>query len=148
MVERKQIARRAAVHYEPESIDVTVFSIVVGLKAGNRVVHEVKRTVMSELQALGSELLVDSVLAHAKADLKAKVAFSEEPMSPAARLVDEALVRGRSIKELADWPRRIDSVTADEVRSAAQKLLGRSAADEATAPTSTVVVEAGFTDSS
>lgn len=121
LIDRMKIAARVSVHYDPDSIDIATFSISVTLRAAGKV-EDVDRSVTGELQALAGDLVADSVLAHAKQDLKVKAAFSEEQMPAAAKILGEALVRGRSLKDVQSWRRHVDGVTADHVRSAARAL--------------------------
>ena len=121
LVERQRLASSVHAHYDPESLDRPTFAIVVALATAVDV-DALATSVVAALHALIVEVL-PAELMHAKEDVKAKAALMETRMPPAARLVGEALARGRTLDQLKDWPRRIDAVTADDVRVAAKALL-------------------------
>ena len=119
VVIREQLASAITVHYDPDNIDYSTLSISATLKPG---IHpdRVGEAIDLELRRLADTLVPGSSITHAKQDLKAKVALQVESMPAVARLVGEALVRGRTLGDLVSWPSRIDAVTDTELQVAAR----------------------------
>ena len=84
---------------------------------------QVATAVIAELRAIASEGISESQLAHAKRDLANKTALPVEKMAPAARLVGEALMHGRSLSDAQNWRRRIRDMSSQEIKQAALTLL-------------------------
>lgn len=121
LVEKQRLAKSVHVHYDAEGLDRPTFAVVVMVARGADL-DEISKALVATLEGLAVETLGQDLL-HAKEDVKAKAAVIEEKMPPAARLVGEALARGRTLHDLKEWPRRIDAVNADDVRAAAKVLL-------------------------
>ena len=122
LVERKKLALTASVDYEADSLHPSTFSLVLTTKSGADL-DALGKAVDDEVNALATHRLSAESLAHAKQDLKTRIVYSEEKIPPAARLVGEALVRGRRLEDVKDWPLRVDAVTAEQIRVAARNLL-------------------------
>ena len=122
LVSHNKLALEITVHYEADSIDHSLFSISATLRPGVNP-DRVGETIDNELKALVDAVLPRASIAHAKQDLKARIVFQEEGMPAAARLAGEALVRGRTLENLVDWPNRIDAISESELRAAAQAVL-------------------------
>lgn len=123
---RRNVATSVHAHYDADSIDRAVLSIMVTIDATGDAAM-IAQSVTAALQSIVSEALPAEELAHARQDVKAKVAGMEERMPIAGRLVGEALTRGRSVQDVTAWPARIDAVGADDVRRTAKALLVASA---------------------
>jgi zinc protease len=122
LVEGAKLATAITIDYDPESIDLSIFSVLVLAKRAADF-DEIARITEAELRALSVGHLPSPSLPHAKQDLKAKMAATIDKVPPSARVVGEALMRGRTIQQAQEWPDRIDAVTTDDITMASQKLV-------------------------
>ena len=122
LLRHDRAAASVEVFYEPESLDLASFSIIVKLTSSARV-NDVATAAFAKLRAITAEPILETELAHAKRDLKNKAGVSIDRMPPAARLVGEALAHGRRLEDVQNWRQRVDQVSIDEIRQAARALL-------------------------
>ena len=125
LVEERKLAHEVSVQYERESIDLATFSIFVVLRSAADI-RAVGNVIDIEVRRFLENRLGEATLAHIKKHLKAKIAFPEDGIPPAARLAGEAFVRERSLDEIKKWTERVDAVTAGQVRLAAQVVFAAS----------------------
>jgi zinc protease len=57
--------------------------------------------------------------------LQADAIFVQDSLTAGARIIAEALITGRTIEDVEEWPERIGAVTADEVNAAAAMVFVR-----------------------
>ena len=88
----------------------------------DRKMRDLAAVVHAELSAIAAGDFHEAELKHVKRDLTAKMTIGVDGMPPAARLVGEALVHGRTLNEVREWRRRIEEVGINEVREAAKAL--------------------------
>jgi zinc protease len=121
LVRQSRDATSVEVIYDPESLDLQVVSIIARLRPDWKM-HDLSASVHAELRAIAAGEFHEAELKHVKRDLTAKMTIGVDGMPPAARLVGEALVHGRTLNEVREWRRRIEEVGINEVRQAAKAL--------------------------
>lgn len=88
--------------------------------ARNVSLEDLEQAIDSELQRVLTEGVTDEELARAKTGLLADAVYMRDSLSRGARVFGSALSAGVTIEEVESWPERVQAVTADDVRRAAQ----------------------------
>ena len=78
-----------------------------------------------EIKKAQTELVSETELARAKMQLVSDVIFARDSQQTMAQIFGQAAMLGLSAQDVLDWPRRIEAVTAQDVRQAARTLLQR-----------------------
>jgi zinc protease len=120
----KPLAVSASASYQGTALDDTQFTISVSPKPG------VEFTAVEQaLDAVIAEVAQNAVpaadLERVKTQLIAEAIYAQDNQATLARWYGAAITTGLSIDDVRDWPDRIRAVTAEQVRTAAQKWLDR-----------------------
>ena len=124
LVVEQKIATDAGASYDGDARNAGAFTVSatpqpgVTLDALERAVDAVIATAAKTLPAQGD-------LARIKTQLVAGEVFKRDNQLSLATGYGQALVVGRSVADIEDWPRRIQAVTPEQVRAAAQAQLDR-----------------------
>jgi zinc protease len=78
-----------------------------------------------EIDKAQNSLVSEAELARAKMQLVSDVIFARDNQQTMAQIFGQAAMLGLSAQDILDWPRRIEAVSAQDVRRAARLLLQR-----------------------
>ena len=115
-------ATYAGAQYQTSGLDDTRL-VIYGLpKPGTdlRTLEQRMEQVIEEVQNNG---VTEEELARAKRSAIAQAIYSLDNQTQLANIVGQALTLGRSLDEVQTWPERIQAVTAEQVKAAAEKYL-------------------------
>jgi len=122
LVVKQKIAAYAGANYDGGGLDYATFSVYAAPVPGGDAA-----TVEAGLDAALAKLLKEGVtadeLARAKKSLIADTVYSLDSQFKLAYLYGQALVTGRTVADVQDWPNRISAVTIADVQAAAAKVL-------------------------
>jgi zinc protease len=122
LVRGGDVATQAGAYYQSRSIDDTRFVIYGAPKPGKSL-----RDLEEEMDAVIAEIRENSVteeeLNRAKRSVVAQAIYSQDSQQAMARIVGSALMTGRTLEDVQNWPERIQSVTLEAVQDAAKKYL-------------------------
>ncbi len=121
LVMERKLAVSAGAHYQGTAVDDTRFYIYavpspgVGLETIDTAISEV----IAGVAAKGAG---EADLHRAKTRLIAEVTYAQDNQATLARWYGMSLAAGLSLDDVAKWPQRIESVTADRIKKAAHWL--------------------------
>jgi zinc protease len=124
LVVDRPLAVNAGAAYQGTSLDATQFSISVSPRSGIDFA-QVEHVVDSVISDIVQNPVRSEDLERVKTQLIAEAIYAQDNQATLARWYGGALTTGLSIEDIRSWPERIRAVTADEVRSAAQKWLDK-----------------------
>ncbi|MDP3372264.1 MAG: pitrilysin family protein [Candidatus Paracaedibacteraceae bacterium] len=118
-VENKKLALSVSSEYDGISIDPRDFSISAMLQPTANV-----DAFYAELKAIFARLINSGVsqddLERTKADLTAQLAYTKDGTTGFLQTIAEYVALGISIEEINEWQKKIEAVTIDDIKKAAQ----------------------------
>jgi zinc protease len=104
-----------------DAVDTTRFAVYAVPRPGVelKALEKASEAVVARLQ----EGIDARELARAKTRLVADAVYARDSQATLARLYGSTLATGGTLRDVQDWPDRIDAVTADEVLAAARARL-------------------------
>jgi zinc protease len=124
LVVDKPLAVNANASYQGTSLDPTQFSIAVAPRRGVEF-SQVEAVVDRVIAEIAQNPVPASDLERVKTQLVAEAIYAQDNQATMARWYGGGLTTGLSIEDIRSWPDRIRAVTADQVRTAAQKWLDK-----------------------
>ncbi|MGB6252600.1 MAG: pitrilysin family protein [Bradyrhizobium sp.] len=118
------LAVNATAAYQGVSLDATQFSISAAPRAGVTFA-QVEQAIDDVIADIGQNGVRSEDLESVKTQLIAETVYAQDNQATLARWYGAALTTGLSIEDIRKWPERIRTVTADQVRHAAQKWLDK-----------------------
>lgn len=122
LVVKRGIAASAAAWYMGDAIDETVIAITATPRGG-ATLEEVEQAALAEVARIAKDGVTEAELAAAKKRYVRSLIFARDDQSDMARIYGSTLATGGTVADVAQWPGRIEAVTADAVRAAAEKYL-------------------------
>jgi zinc protease len=118
LVVGRKLAVDAGSGYSAGAIGPSVFGISVTPADGAlEAIPAAVEAVVAEVLATG---VTDEELARAKRSLKAAAIYARDSGRGLANIFGSALATGRTVEDVLAWPERIEAVTREQVREAAQ----------------------------
>src|SRR3954454_19852591 len=124
LVVDKPLAVSASASYQSTALDDTQFTISVSPKPGVDFAA-VEETVDAVIAEVAQNAVRAGDLERVKTQLIAEAIYAQDNQATLARWYGAAITTGLSIDDVRAWPDRIRSVTAEQVRAAAQKWLDK-----------------------
>src|SRR5262252_8751401 len=124
LVVDKPLAVAASASYSSISLDPTQFAISASPKPGVSFT-EVEQVIDGVIADIARNPIRAEDLERVKTQLIAEAIYAQDNQAVLARWYGGALTTGLSIEDIRSWPDRIRAVTAEQVRSVAQKWLDR-----------------------
>src|SRR5262252_3718793 len=124
LVVDKPLAVSASASYSSISLDPGQFSISASPKQGVSFA-EVEQVIDGVIADIVQNPIRAEDLERVKTQLIAEAIYAQDNQAVLARWYGGALTTGLSIEDIRSWPDRIRAVTAEQVRSVAQKWLDR-----------------------
>ena len=120
--EKKAVA--AGAYYMGSALDETRFYLF-GMPARGVPLPELDAAVDRVIAKFIAEPLDPDVLTRAKTRLIAEAIYAQDSQVALARWYGASLATGQTIRDVQEWPERIEATTAEAIKAAAQKYLDR-----------------------
>lgn len=127
LVVESDVAASVGAYYQGNALDASSFTVTGSPRQPERLA-ELEAAVDAEVRRIAADGVTADELADAKARFVRSTIFARDSQSGMARMYGAALTTGGTVEEVAEWPSRIEKVTADQVREAAQRFLDLSRA--------------------
>ncbi|MGH6962174.1 MAG: M16 family metallopeptidase, partial [Dongiaceae bacterium] len=119
LVVEQKLATSAGSGYDPDSVDLSVFSVYATAQSGGDSAV-LEPAVDAEIARLVADGVTADEVARAKALLQAEAVKSRDSLAGPARSIGAALATGSTVEEVESWPERIGAVTIEQVNAAAR----------------------------
>lgn len=120
--ERRGLAYHVSSHFNPYA-DTGFFAVSAGLKLEK--VEEGLEVIKAELELIASEKVGDEELKKAKEIIRGRLAIRSESTNFLAEYFATVFVQDRKIETFEDYLKKIDAVTADDIKKLAEELFGK-----------------------
>jgi zinc protease len=124
LVVDQNLATDAGAAYDGDARDSGEFSVYAVPRPGVSLAA-VEHAVDAVMASFAAKPVSAADLAHIKTQMIANTVYRRDSQLSLATAYGQALVLGRSVSDVQDWPRRIEAVTAQAVRAAAASALVR-----------------------
>ena len=121
VVDRK-LAVSAGAGYGSGSLGPTRFSFYASPAPGVSM-ETLEQAMEEEVAKLLDQGVKEEDVGRVKKSMIAEAVYARDSLSGGARVLGSALVSGRTIEDVEQWPHRIDAVTLDQVNAAARAVL-------------------------
>jgi zinc protease len=118
-------AASAGAYYDGGGLDDGSFSVFAAPRGGAGI-EEVEKAADAEIARIAAEGVTDDELERAKNRFVRSMIFARDSQSGMARIYGTTLTTGGTVEDVADWPDRIEKVTAEQVKAAAVRYLDQS----------------------
>jgi len=122
LVVEQGIAAAAGAGYSPGSFDLSSFTLYITPRPGHEI-EEAEAALRAEIDRLIEEGVTAEEVADAKQRLQAAAVYARDSLSSGPQILGRALVIGRAIEDIENWPERIAAVTAEQVDQALRAIL-------------------------
>lgn len=122
LVVEQGIASSAGAWYQSGALDATSFQIYASPR-GEATLEDVEKAMDAEIVRIAEEGVTEAELAAAKKRYVRSMIFARDSQSGMARIYGSTLTTGGTIEDIANWPDRIEAVTAGQVQEAARRHL-------------------------
>jgi zinc protease len=122
LIVEKGIAASAGAYYQGTALDPSSFG-VYGSPLGGAKLADVEKATDAEIARVAKDGVSEEELAKAKKRFVRGMVFARDNQAGMARLYGGTLATGGTVKDVEEWPKRIDAVTAEQVKEAAAKYL-------------------------
>lgn len=119
---KKEAASSVGAYYQGTMLDDTKFG-VYGAPIDPAGLRDLEKGVDAEIERIKKDGVTADELAKAKKRFIRSMIFARDNQEGMARLYGSTLATGGTIKDIADWPKKIDAVTVDQVKAVAVKYL-------------------------
>lgn len=120
--ERRGLAYHVSSHFNPYA-DTGFFAVSAGLKLEK--VEEGLEVIKAELELIASERVGDEELKKAKEIIRGRLAIRSESTNFLAEYFATVFVQDRKIETFENYLKKIDAVTADDIKKLAEELFGK-----------------------
>jgi zinc protease len=120
----RPLAVSAQAGYQGTSLDATQFTISASPRSGVSFA-QVEQAIDDVIADIGQNGVRSEDLERVKTQLIAETIYAQDNQATLARWYGGAMTTGLSIEDIRTWAERIRSVTADQVRDAAQNWLDK-----------------------
>ena len=124
LVVEQKIAVVSECYYMGTALDETRFWLYA-MPAENVTLEQLDDAVEAIVREIARKGVADSDLARAKTRLVADAIYAQDNQTSLARWYGAALTTGMSVEDVRAWPERMDAVTPEDVRKAAETWLDR-----------------------
>jgi zinc protease len=122
LVVKQGIASSAGAFYQGTALDATSFG-VYGSPRGDAKLEDVEKAIDAEIEKLAKDGVTQDELDKSKKRALRSMIFARDDQSGMARIYGAALTTGATVEDIAEWPDRINAVTVDDVKQAAERYL-------------------------
>ena len=122
LVHEKPVATHVGAWYMGDAVDQSRLAFYAIPREGVTL-EALEAAVDAVIAECASEAVSESELQRAKTRLVADMIYAQDSQTTMARWYGAALALGGTTKDVRDWPKNIEAVTADQVKQAAAKWL-------------------------
>jgi zinc protease len=122
LVRGGDVATQAGAYYRSRSIDDTQF-IIYGVPKPGKSLRDLEEAMDAVIAEIRENSVSEEELNRAKRSVVAQAIYSQDSQQAMARIVGSALITGRTLEDVQNWPERIQSVTLQAVQNVAKKYL-------------------------
>jgi zinc protease len=122
LVVKRGIASSAGAYYQGTALDDTDITFY-GSPRGGSTLAEVEAAVTAEIDKLIKDGVTDLELERARKRFMRSLIFARDSQSGMARIYGSTLTTGGTIKDIDEWPERINKVTPADIQNVARKYL-------------------------
>lgn len=122
LVVRQGIASSAMAYYQSTSLDDTMF-MVLGSPRGEATLDDVEKAIDAEIAKIAADGVTEEEVEKAKMRFVRSMIFARDEQDGMARIYGSTLATGGTVEDIASWPDRIRTVTAQDVKDAATRWL-------------------------
>ncbi len=119
LVVEKKLAVSAGAGYSPDGLGPQTFGVYASPRDGVGL-DRLEAAVADEISGLLRDGVTDEEVLSAVTRMKRQAIFARDDMLAPARLFGQAMVAGRGVAEVEEWPDRIGAVTAAQIVEAAK----------------------------
>ncbi len=121
LVQEQDLATSAGAWYMGDAVDLTRFAVYASPREGValKTLEKASEAVITRM----IEDLSERELNRAKTQLIADTVYARDSQATLARMYGSTLAVGGAVKDVENWPQRIDAITLSEVTAAAKKRL-------------------------
>lgn len=123
LVVKKGVAVATGAFYQGSALDDFKFAVYGSPIIDKTTIGGLHKAVIAELDRIRDKGVSADELAKAKKRLVRGMIFARDNPSGMARIYGTALTTGSSVKDVEEWPDRIDKVTAEQVKAVADEYL-------------------------
>jgi zinc protease len=121
LVMERKLAVSAGAHYQGTAVDDTRFYVYAVPSPGVSL-ETIEAAIGEVIAGVAAHGVDEADLRRAKTRLVAETIFAQDNQAALARWYGASLAAGLALVDIAEWPQRIEEVTADEVKRAAHWL--------------------------
>ncbi|WP_417666621.1 M16 family metallopeptidase [Roseibium sp.] len=118
----RKIAISAGSYYQGSALDDGQFGFY-GAPAQGHTLEDVEAVLREELAKAAANGITREELDRAKRSMIADAIYAQDSQQSLARIFGSALATGQSVKDVQNWPSRVQAVTLSDVQAVAQKYL-------------------------
>lgn len=122
LIVKKRIASSAGAFYQGSQYDATSFG-VYGAPQGPDGLAEVEKAIDAEVSRIVKDGVSADELERAKTRFRRSMIFARDNSAGMANLYGSSLATGMTIKDVDEWPARIEAVTPEQIKAVAAKYL-------------------------
>lgn len=122
LVVKQKIATTVGMSYTGDGLDSGRLSVYAVPGAGKNL-PETERALDKALAGILANGFDDAELKRAKTGLIAEAIYSQDSQTRLARIYGTSLAVGETLQDVAEWPKRIEAVTKEQVMAVARKYL-------------------------
>jgi zinc protease len=121
LVMERKLAVSAGAHYQGTAVDDTRF-YVFAVPSPGASLETIEAAIGEVIEGVAARGVDEADLRRAKTRLVAETIYAQDNQAALARWYGASLAAGLALDDIAEWPQRIEEVTADEVKRAAHWL--------------------------
>jgi zinc protease len=122
LVVEQGIAASAGAFFRGTSLDPSSF-VLYGTPRGDATVEDIEAALLAEIEKIVEEGVEEEELDVIRRRLVRAMIFAQDSQSGMARMFGNALTTGSTVEDVLQWPDRINQVTPEQVRQAAERYL-------------------------
>jgi zinc protease len=122
LVVKQGIASSAMAYYQGRALDDTMF-MVLGSPRGDATIADIETAIDAEIAKIAAEGVTGDEVEKAKKRFVRSMIFARDEQDGMARIYGSTLATGGTVEDIASWPDRIRTVTAEDVQAAAVRWL-------------------------
>jgi zinc protease len=121
LVVKRKLAVTAGSRYGDDGLGPSTF--VVSVTPQDNETGPIPAAVEEVIGGIVENGVTDEELARAKRSLKAAAVYARDSGAGLANIFGSALVRGRTVQDVLDWPDEVEAVTKEDILQAARQVL-------------------------
>ena len=125
LVVEEKIASYAGAWYSGDSLDLGDIGVYAGPQpgSGKAELAKVEASIDAVIQEISEKGVTEEELKRSKNSLLSSVVYLKDNQMRRARIYGVALTTGQTVRDIEEWPSRIEAVSAKQVQQAARKYL-------------------------